>query len=144
VRACAGCGRRLGADPGLDLDSIDAIARRVVEMLADCHDQHDPTRAALIDATQVARQCGRSRAWVYDNADLLGAIRVGSGPRPRVLFDPRLVAERLTSCSARRGSPEPPDPIPTRERQRRPAARSGDARRLLPVKGDSVHSRGAK
>jgi hypothetical protein len=34
---------------------------------------------------------------VYENADRLGALRLGSGVRPRLRFDPQLVEKRLDS-----------------------------------------------
>ena len=54
----------------------------------------------LIDAREVARRSGFSRAWVYENAGRLGAVRVGDGRRPRLRFDARVVAEVLRERAA--------------------------------------------
>jgi hypothetical protein len=76
----------------LDLESIEALAQRLAELLAPREEA--PTRR-LITAEEVARRWGVGRRWVYDHADELGAYRLGAGPRPRLRFDPDEVAERL-------------------------------------------------
>lgn len=50
----------------------------------------------LLNATQLAARLGVARAWVYDHAAELGAVRLGAGPRARLRFDPITVAERLS------------------------------------------------
>jgi hypothetical protein len=92
---------------GLNHEDIEAVARRVVELLNAQH-QDDASQPALIDAAAVARLLGVSRATVYAKADELGAIRLGNGKRARLRFDPRLlVAAHGPSdsgpVSARRG-----------------------------------------
>ena len=62
---------------------IQAIARRVVELL-----EQRPGAPGLVDAAELARRLGVTRAWVYEHATELGAIRLGSGPSPRMRFDP--------------------------------------------------------
>lgn len=52
---------------------------------------------ALVDATAVASYLGVQREWVYEHADELGALRLGSGPRARLRFDPAEVDSKLTS-----------------------------------------------
>ena len=54
----------------------------------------------LIDAGELARQLGVSRGTVYEKADSLGVIRIGRGSKPRLRFDPEVVAERLQSLRA--------------------------------------------
>jgi hypothetical protein len=76
-----------GQDRGevqLNAPTIDAIARRVVEPL--------PT------GPRAAERFGLSRAWVYENANRLGALRIGEGKRPRVGFEPAEVARRSSSA----------------------------------------------
>jgi hypothetical protein len=63
---------------------VERIALRVVELLRG--------EAPLLDAAAVARRLGRSRDWVYRDADELGAVRLGDGERPRLGFDPARVA----------------------------------------------------
>lgn len=69
----------------------EAVARRVVEKL-----RGEPVApGGLLDAAEVASRHGVSRAFVYEHADELGAVRlgeVGDGRRPRLRFDPVKVA----------------------------------------------------
>lgn len=71
--------------------SIEAIARRVVELLR-TEAQEQPAR--LTDAATLARELGVERDWIYSHANDLGAIRLG-GPRGRLRFDREIVRERL-------------------------------------------------
>ena len=95
----------MAADPGpehavtdasgavrLDADSIDAIAKRVADIL---RSESLPTREQLVTATDVAARFGVSRTWVYDNAERLGAIRLGTGSKARLRFDPRRVSDLI-------------------------------------------------
>jgi hypothetical protein len=97
-------------------ESIEALATRLAELLGE---PREPEPAAAgekkISAAKVSELWGVSRRWVYDHAQELGALRLGSGPRPRLRFDPDEVAERL-------GVP------------RRPPG-SGDRRRLPSIAG---------
>ncbi len=72
----------------LNAATIDAVAGRVVELLA-AADAADPR---WVDAAEIARRFGVARSWVYAHAPRLGAVRLGSGPRARLRFDPQLVA----------------------------------------------------
>jgi hypothetical protein len=62
--------------------------------------------ARLVDAATLARELDVSRAWVYNHADELGAIPLGAGERPRLLFDleraQQTAQARLTGRSPRR------------------------------------------
>lgn len=76
----------------LDEGSIEAIARRVAELIG----ARGPAGAReLLTARQVAERFGVSRAWVYEHAGQLGAIRLGTGKRARLRFDAHVVLERL-------------------------------------------------
>jgi len=110
-----------------DADLIEAIARRVAELL---HEDPRPDRqsAGLIDAAELARRLGMDRSWVYSHAAELGAVRLGTGPNARLRFDP----ERATRALNPVGDP------PARTEPRRQAVRRRPRRRrapLLPVKG---------
>ena len=59
----------------------------------------------MLSAAEVAELFGVSRRWVYENAEALGAGRLGSGARPRLRFDPDEVAERIDGLAAGRCSP---------------------------------------
>lgn len=89
-------------DLRLDPESIEALARRLSELLS----PREPprSRAQLMTAEEVARWWGISRRWVYDHAEDLGARRLGAGRRPRLRFDPDEVAERLGEPGARGGA----------------------------------------
>ncbi|HTU13668.1 MAG TPA: hypothetical protein VMF31_00595 [Solirubrobacterales bacterium] len=77
----------------LSPESIEALARRLAELLGPKEETRKPGR--LISAQAVSEWWGVNRRWVYDHADELGARRLGSGKRPRLRFDPSVVAERL-------------------------------------------------
>jgi hypothetical protein len=99
----------------LDPESIEAIARRLAELLGSGEGQRP--RKQLISAEAVSEWWGVSRRWVYENAKRLGVRRIGTGRRPRLRFDPDEVAEQLGEPTGR------------------PGGRS-DARGLLAISGD--------
>lgn len=76
-------------------ESVEALARRLVELL---RDEPEPPKR-LISAAEVAGWWGVDRAWVYANANRLGARRLGAGKRPRLRFDPDEVAERIDALT---------------------------------------------
>jgi len=85
------------AGSGLDHPSIEAIAREVAQLLG----RHDPFGAhGLLTARQVAARFNVERSWVYAHADELAVIRLGQGPRPRMRFDPAVVAQHLLTRPA--------------------------------------------
>ena len=99
----------------LDAASVDAVARRVVDML-----RAERLRTEdLIDAAVVARRFGISRSTVYERAAELGAIRLGDGPKARLRFDPQTVAERLTGATRRQDPGEQVSPGSSRRRRGR-------------------------
>jgi hypothetical protein len=65
-----------------DAELVEAIAQRVVELIAPT-----PQPDGLVDAATVAAKLGVSKAAVWRNAEQLGGIRIGSGPRGRWRFD---------------------------------------------------------
>jgi hypothetical protein len=71
----------------LDDEDIEAIADRVAAKLRLRTD-------GLVGVRDVARALGMSRAWVYRNADALGAQRLGSGRKPALRFDLARTVER--------------------------------------------------
>jgi hypothetical protein len=80
--------------PALDPASIRAIAREVAQVLA----RGDADQ--LLTASEVATRFKVDRSWVYAHADELGVIRLGDGPRPRLRFDPAVVARHLLARPA--------------------------------------------
>jgi hypothetical protein len=84
-------------DPaGYDDDALDRLADLIAERLAVRLRGLAPgATEPLVDAAEIARLHGKTRTWVYEHAGELGAVRLGSGPRPRLAFSPTRVAERL-------------------------------------------------
>ncbi len=76
----------------LDPQTIEAIARRVVELLDRRGLSGGPE---LVDAAELARRLGIERSWVYTHAIELGAVKLGSGRKPRLRFDPQVAARCL-------------------------------------------------
>ena len=85
----------------LDPESIEAIARRLAELLGSGEEPR--ARKQLISAEAVSEWWGVSRRWVYENAKRLGVRRIGTGRRPRLRFDPDEVAEQLGEPTGRSG-----------------------------------------
>jgi hypothetical protein len=124
--------RRAAAE--LTPEAIEQIAHRVAELLRQNQPGHAAATSAsgqLLDASQLARQLGTTRAWVYEHANELGAITLGDGPRPRLRFDPETAAQAL---QARRG-PKPARPPAESDEPRpgRPRRRPQSTVPLLPV-----------
>lgn len=94
----------------LDDESIEAVARRVAELL-----QITPTPAAggpLLSAAEVASRLGVSRDLVYRRADQLGAVRLGTSVRFRL-------ADVQRGLNARSGSEQSLTPEPRLRKGRR-------------------------
>jgi hypothetical protein len=124
--------RRAAAE--LTPDAIEQIAQRVAQLLH--HDHHEHTRApeastTLMNAGQLARHLGVTRAWVYEHANELGAITLGDGPRPRLRFDPETAAQTLHT--RRRPKAARPLPISDTVGPGRPRRRPQSTVPLLPI-----------
>ncbi len=140
--------------PGLiDQQLLDELAQRLayklapllVERIADrlevtseqlyarLGDPHIEQPEALVDAREIARRTGRSRWWVYEHTGELGAVRLGSGSRPRLAFWSSRVDEYLQAATQLNR----PIPAPARARpQRRQRTRHTlTGVELLPIRG---------
>jgi hypothetical protein len=116
-----------------DDDALDRLADLLAERLAARLSGLTPARAEpLVDAAEIARLHGKTRSWVYEHAGDLGAVRLGSGPRPRLAFSPARVAERLEKVDKPATAPLPEAPQPRRRRQR--AGRTASGAPLLHVR----------
>lgn len=104
---------------GLSEADIEAVARRVVELLRTKREPQGHS-ARLVDAATLARELGVERDWVYAHADDLGAIRLG-GPRGRLRFDREIVRQRLEEGGE--SSPQTARPTPRRGTKRRKSDR---------------------
>jgi hypothetical protein len=110
--------------PGFDLTLVDLIAQRVLQLLGD----RNGDEIQLLTVAQVARRFQVHPSWVYANARRLGALRLGTGPKAPLRFDPRRVALAV----------EDPPPAGDGLVERTPARRPGAAatrrtRGLLPI-----------
>lgn len=118
---------------GYDDDALDRLADLLAERLAVRLNGLAPSRSEpLVDAAEIARLHGKTRSWVYEHAGELGAVRLGSGPRPRLAFSPARVAERLEKVAKPATAPLPENPQPRRRRQR--AGRTATGALLLHVR----------
>lgn len=75
----------------LDAETVEAIARRAVELL----EARGLQKRELVNAAELARRFGIERSWVYSHAIELGAVKLGDGPKPRLRFDPEIAARVL-------------------------------------------------
>jgi hypothetical protein len=121
-------------DPaGYDDDALDRLADLLTERLAVRLKGLAPGAAEpLVDAAEIARLHGKARTWVYEHSGELGAVRLGSGPRPRLAFSPTRVAELLEKVEKPTTVPLPEAPPPRRRRQR--AGRTATGAPLLHVR----------
>jgi hypothetical protein len=110
----------------VEREDIELLAQRVADLLA-AQAMESRQMGQLVDAAAVARLLGVSRATVYAKADELGAIRIGSGKRARLRFDPaRIVAGHLAANTDQNTTPRR---RPSRRRSKRPNSE------LLPIRG---------
>src|SRR3954470_1808841 len=114
--------------PGVDLTRVDLIAQRVLQLLGD----RNGDEIQLLTVAQVARRFQVHPSWVYANARRLGALRLGTGPKAPLRFDPGRVALAVEDPPP--SGDEPVDDTPVRdaasERGPAPARRK---RGLLPI-----------
>ena len=104
------CGRPADLAPGLRDADVEAIARRVAELITAADD--------YLDVEQAVRRYGVSRSTLYAHAEALGAIRIGASLR----FPARpITATTAAAVEAVRVS------TPRRPRPR------GEASQLIPI-----------
>ena len=100
------------------------------------------TVAGLVDAQTVAETLGVSRAYVYEHAAQLGAMRLpgaengaGKVAKPRLRFDLEDVKRRISYYASRESELTNPAPQAASRPHRR--RRSGTNVDLLPIRGCS-------
>jgi hypothetical protein len=111
----------------LDAKTIDAIARRVVELL----EQRGLQSRELVDASELARRFGIERSWVYSHAIQLGAVKLGNGSKPRLRFDPQIAAKVLRKVG---GDSAADPPARSGKRAGQPQGNRGSEVPLLPIR----------
>jgi hypothetical protein len=112
---------------------VDHVAERVLAVVTEA--LANTPSASWVDAAGLGRIIGRSPHWVREHADLLGARRLGDGPKARYLFNVAEAIERLPSCEGTRGSVKADSPAKRPNRRRRKARSSGTDAPLLPIRG---------
>jgi len=112
----------------LDPQAVEAIARRVVEIL----ERKGLQQRELVDAAELARRFGIERSWVYSHAIELGAVKLGKGPKPRLRFDPQIAARVLRRVA---GDAAADPPARSGKRAGQPSGSGGSEARLLPIRG---------
>lgn len=111
----------------LDPQTIEAIARRVVELL----EKRGLQGRELVDAAELARRLGIERSWVYSHAIELGAVKLGNGAKPRLRFDPEVAARVLQRVGE---GPAADPPARSGKRAGQPQGVEKTAVRLLPIR----------
>jgi len=99
------CDRHAGLDRGrahvpelgVDRATVLTVAREVAVLLQ----RSGGAESGMLTAAQVAARLNVDRGWVYAHAAELGVVRLGDGPRPRLRFDPAVVAQRLVAAPGR-------------------------------------------
>ena len=71
----------------LDREDIEAIAASVVELLERRGGGQPAHEEGLATAAELAALLGVHKSWVYAHQELLGGVRLGSGPKARLRFD---------------------------------------------------------
>jgi hypothetical protein len=90
----------------LDHEDVEAIALRLAELVGPAPDR-------MLDARELAERLGVRRAWVYSHAAMLGAVRLGNGPRAPLRFDlerARASAPRVPGADGRPSAKAPRPP----------------------------------
>jgi hypothetical protein len=109
---------RRGRLVAFDVEEIEAVGEHIAELVASAR-----PKVGLIDARELAEELGVARDWVYANAERLGGVRLGNGPRARMCFDVEVARQALgTAGTARRH----------RATERRAAGVDGPDGRLYP------------
>jgi hypothetical protein len=82
---------RSGRLLAFDVDQIQALAEHLAELAS------ARPSIGLVDARDLADELGVARDWVYANAERLGGVRLGDGPRARLRFDAERAREALAA-----------------------------------------------
>jgi hypothetical protein len=107
----------------VDAEWVEAVALRVVQLMRSGDVAND---RRLVDAATLAGELGVDRSWVYTHRDELGAVRLGSGSKPRLRFDvqvARAFLARVRVEPSAFGNAGSVDPLPRRSlrSKRKPA-----------------------
>jgi hypothetical protein len=105
--------------------AVEQVAARVAQLLhlQQQNQEQDQPRdpVGMLTVSQLANHLHLNRAWVYEHADELGAIRIGSGPKARIRFDFHTATDALKQQRASR-TPTLAPVKPLKSRRRRTPA----------------------
>lgn len=133
---CAECGELVpGPTERLQILTLRRIARLEARLTALENGSGSGPVPRLLTPAQLANGLGRSLDWVYEHTEELGAIRLGSGDKPRIYFNAEMVTSRLNACSDNRRSFTPETPANKYVRRSGRSARAGARADLLPIRG---------
>jgi len=102
---------RRGRLVAFDVEEIEAVGEHIAELVASAR-----PKVGMIDARELAEELGVARDWVYANAERLGGVRLGNGPRARLRFDVELARQALAAGG--NGAQPPSNGAPPRRRGR--------------------------
>lgn len=110
------------------------VAARMLELLQPVLEDLAAARpsGALVDAATLGRQLGVSRQFVYDHAEELGVLRLGSGGRPTLRFELETAKRAWQRIADDRSESRVQATPPVRRKRRVPA------RKLLPLRDRPV------
>jgi hypothetical protein len=86
----------------------------------------------LLTADELSAWLHVSKAYVYEHAVELGALRLGAGPKARLRFEPEEVRRRISCVSGRESNAADPAPVSASPPRRR--RRLGTKVELLPIR----------
>lgn len=121
--------RRVAVD--LTPQAVEQVVTRVAQLLHRQQEDRERQRVSeptgMLTVSELAQHLHLNRAWVYEHADELGAIRVGNGPKARLRFDLHTAKTALGQQQA--------GPAPAGAKTRRPTRPSAtDEAQLLEVR----------
>lgn len=118
--------RNSEAVPHFDPEFVDLVARRVIELTQGAGSARGQSDSDLLTVAEIAVRLRVGAKWVYAHKHELGAIKLGSGPKARIRFDPSVVDARLASeHAAHTDAQMTPEALaaPGKRRRRRLASR---------------------
>jgi hypothetical protein len=118
---------------------VEQVATRVAQLLhrqqEERERQHVSEPTGMLTVSELAQHLHVNRAWVYEHADELGAVRLGDGPKARLRFDLHTAKTALGRHQAGRA------PVPAGAKTRRPTRPSAtDDAQLLEVRRRDIRS----
>ena len=111
---------RRGRLVSFDVEEIQSVGEHIAELVAGAR-----PKVGLIDARELAAELGVARDWVYANAERLGGVRLGNGPRARLRFDVGVARQALAAGGNRARPPSDGSAPRRRGRPRRDAVPAG-------------------